>query len=106
MKPDYVNKVKGYINARYMEDIKIAEIADSLNLNRKYLSSLFKKQTGITMQEYLIRKRLAEGKKLLENGHNVTEAAHMAGYADAFGFSKAFRAFFGKTPKSLRKATK
>lgn len=106
VKPDYVNKVKGYINARYMEDIKIAEIADSLNLNRKYLSSLFKKQTGITMQEYLIRKRLAEGKKLLENGHNVTEAAHMAGYADAFGFSKAFRAFFGKTPKMCKNITK
>ena len=106
VKPDYVDKVKGYLNARYMEDIKIAEVADSLNLNRKYLSSLFKKQTGITMQEYLIRKRLTEGKKLLESGHNVTEAARMTGYADAFGFSKAFRAFFGKTPKMCKNVTK
>ena len=105
-KPDYVDKVKGYINARYMEDIKIAEVAASLNLNRKYLSSLFKKQTGITMQEYLIRKRLAEGKKLLESGHNVSEAARMTGYADAFGFSKAFTAFFGKTPKMCKNVTK
>ncbi len=106
VKPDYVSKVKGYINARYMEDIKISDIADALGLNRKYLSRLFKKQTGITMQEYLIRKKLTEGKRFLENGYNVTEAAHMVGYADTFGFSKAFSAFFGKTPKSLKKVTK
>lgn len=104
--PDFVGKVMGVINAKYMDDIKISDIADELNLNRKYLSSLFKKKTGITMQEFLIRKRLTEGKKLLEKGYNVSEAAVLSGYKDAFGFSKAFSAFFGKSPKSLRKVTK
>ena len=58
------------------------------------------------MQEFLIRKRLTEGKKLLEKGYNVSEAAVLSGYKDAFGFSKAFRAFFGKTPKMCKNITK
>ncbi len=106
VKPDYVSKVKGYINARYMEDIKISDIAYALNLNRKYLSLLFKKQTGLTMQEYLIKKRLTEGKAFLEKGYTVTEAASLSGYSDAFAFSKAFKAFFGKTPKMCKNVTK
>ena len=104
--PDHVGKVMGFINAKYMEDIKVSDIAGDLNLNRKYLSGLFKKKTGITMQEYLIRKRLTEGKKLLEKGYNVSEAAVLSGYTDAFSFSKAFSAFFGKTPKMCKKVTK
>ncbi len=102
--PDYVNKVIGFINSRYMEEIRIEEIAASLNLNRKYLSRIFKAKTGTTMQEYLINKRLTEARNLLEKGYNVGEAATLCGYPDTFAFSKAFKAFFGQSPKAYKKA--
>ena len=101
--PDYVNKVIGFIKSRYMEEIRIEEIAHSLNLNRKYLSRIFKAKTGITMQEYLINKRLTEAQKLLEKGYNVGEAATLCGYTDTFAFSKAFKSRFGKPPKAYKK---
>ena len=104
--PDYVNKVIGYINAEYAGDIKIDKIAESLKLNRKYLARIFKERCGLSMKEYLKRKRLTEGRALLEKGYNVTEAAALSGYSDAFAFSKAFKAFFGKSPKTLKKAEK
>ena len=101
--PDYVNKVIGFINSRYMEEIRIEEIAGSLNLNRKYLSRIFKAKTGTTMQEYLINKRLTEARNLLEKGYNVGEAATLCGYPDTFAFSKAFKTRFGESPKSFKK---
>lgn len=104
--PDYISKVIGYINSEYAGNIKINNIAESLKLNRKYLARIFKERCGVSMKEYLIRKRLTEGKALLEKGYTVTEASLLSGYSDAFAFSKAFKAFFGKSPKTLKKAGK
>ncbi len=104
--PDYVSKVIGYINSEYAGEVKIDKIAESLKLNRKYLARIFKERCGISMKEYLIRKRLTEGKALLEKGYTVTEAASLSGYSDAFAFSKAFKSFFGNSPKTLKKTGK
>lgn len=102
IKNDYSNKVTGYIDANYMHDIKISQIADNLNVNRKYLARIFKEKMGITMQEYLINKRMSEAKKLLRAGYNVEEAAYMTGYSDSFAFSKIFKKTYGKPPLSYK----
>lgn len=97
-KYDYPNKVINYINAHYMENVTISDIADSIGLNRKYLARIFKQKNGLTMQEFLINKRLHEAKKLLKLGYNVEQSAYMVGYRDSFGFSKAFKKHYGKAP--------
>lgn len=98
--PNYAARVMGYINVNYMNGISVEKIADYLKLNRKYLVRIFKEKTGLTIQEYLISKRLEEAKKLLKKGYSVSESAYMAGYNDAFNFSKAFKKKFGISPKS------
>ena len=95
---DYITRVKSYINLHYMEGVSISAIADSLGLNRKYLARIFKNKTGVSMQEYLIDKRLHEAAKLLKMGYNVEECAYMAGYSEPFGFSKAFKKKYGVPP--------
>ena len=97
-KYDYPNKVINYINAHYMENVTISDIADSVGLNRKYLARIFKQRNGLTMQEFLINKRLHEAKKLLKLGYNVEQSSYMVGYKDSFGFSKAFKKRYGKAP--------
>lgn len=97
--PDYASRVMEYINANYMNNISVAEIAAFLKLDRKYLSRIFKEKTGFTVQEYLISKRLSEAKKLLKSGYSVSESAYMTGYNDAFNFSKAFKKHFGASPR-------
>lgn len=101
--PDYVSRVVGYIDTNYMNDIHISDIADNLNLNRKYLARIFKEKMGTTMQDFLIEKRLAEAKKLLLRGYGVKEAAGMTGYADSFAFSKMFKKHFGASPGKVRR---
>lgn len=102
IKNDYSNKVMGYIDANYMNDISIAGIAHNLNVNRKYLARIFKDKSGMTMQQYLIKKRMSEAKKFLKAGYTVEEAAYMSGYSDSFAFSKMFKKTYGKSPVSYK----
>ena len=95
---DYPSRVKSYVNLHYMENVSVSAIADSLGLNRKYLARIFKDKVGVSMQEYLIDKRLQEAVKLLKTGYNVEECAYMVGYSDPFGFSKAFKRKYGIPP--------
>ena len=83
-----------------MENVSIEEISKLLGLNRKYLSRIFKDAYGVTMQEYLIDRRLSEASKLLKTGCSVEETAYLVGYNDPFGFSKAYKKRYGNSPSS------
>ena len=95
---DYVRRVQDYIRAVYMQDLRVEDIAGSMNLDRRYLSRFFKKKTGMTVQEYLIHVRMEEAKRWLLQGKSVSEAAMLCGYQDPFNFSKMFKRRFGVSP--------
>ena len=99
---DYSSVVINYINTHYMENVTISSIASALKLNRKYLSRIFKEKNGVSMQQFLINKRLHEAKKLLKLGYAVEESAYMVGYSDSFGFSKAFKKRYGVSPVNFK----
>ena len=94
----YVRRVKNLINTLYMQDLRVEEIAEKLNLDRRYLSRLFKEKTGQTMQEYLISVRMEAAKKQLSRGASVAETAKLSGYEDVCNFSKMFKRSFGVSP--------
>ncbi len=100
VKHDYVRRVRDHIRALYMQDLRVEEIARSMNLNRRYLSRFFKEKTGQTIQEYLITVRMEEAKRLLLQGKNITETATLCGYQDPLNFSKMFKRRFSKSPGS------
>ena len=89
-----------------MHNIKISDISNLLNLDRKYLSRVFKSNTSKSIQEYLTQTRLTEAKRLLEEGYTVSESAHMTGYNDYIVFSKAYKKYYGFSPMETKKAKK
>ena len=99
----YVRQVRNYIKNLYMQEVRVEEIAEGLNLDRRYLSRLFKKETGQSIQEYLIHMRMDEAKKLLEEGRSVAESAALCGYPDACNFSKMFKRVHGISPAYWKK---
>ena len=99
----YVRKVKNLINTQYMEDLRVEEIADRMNLDRRYLSRLFKEKTGQSVQEYLILVRLEAAKRQLLRGASVSEAAQLSGYEDVCNFSKMFKREVGVSPGLWRR---
>lgn len=95
---NYVTQVKNYIQTLYAESISVEQIAREVNLDRRYLSWLFKKETGQTIQQYLINVRLEEAQAHLKQGRSVQEAALLCGYEDVSNFSKMFKRRYGKSP--------
>ena len=98
----HVLRVENYIRAQYMQPIKVEGIARELNLDRRYLSRLFKAHTGCTVQEFLIRVRLEAAAGHLRRGASVSEAAALCGYEDTANFSKMFKRHYGIPPISAR----
>ena len=102
-KHHYVRRVQDYIRALYMKPIRVEEIAEEMNLDRRYLSRLFREKTGQTIQEYLITVRLEEAQRYLEEGFSVEESATLCGYEDSCNFSKMFKRRFGVSPLNWKK---
>ena len=94
----YASRVETFIRTSYMQDISVQSIADALSLDRRYLSRLFKKRYGVSMQEYLLSVRLENAARLLREGYSVSEAATLCGYNDRSNFSRMFERRYGVWP--------
>ena len=90
-KMGYIEYVKDYIKALYMKPISVENIANQINLDRRYLSRIFKQNTGMTIQEYIIHIRMNEAKKLLRQEKSIEEVSLLCGYDDRSNFSKFFK---------------
>ncbi len=102
-KHQYIKQVQNYIHALYMQDLQVENIAQKMNLDRRYLSRVFKEKTGVTIKEYLIGVRMEEAKRRLETGESIAEAACLCGYDDVCNFSKMFKKRFGISPQQWQK---
>lgn len=89
------------INAR--GDVKVADIAHSIGISRSYLTSVFKKETGLSPQQYLMNFRMEKAANLLNSTSSpVNVVAEEVGYADSLAFSRAFKNYYGKSPTAFR----
>ena len=95
---DYVKTVSDYIKANYRLKLYVEDIADSLNINRRYLSRIFKDKKGLTVQQYIINYKMKKASEFLKRGFMVNETAAMVGYDDTFTFSKVFKKTTGYSP--------
>lgn len=98
-----VDKVKEYINEHINEDITRDDLANYVYLNPDYLSRLFKKETGISISDYLIEERMKIAKELLRKTEmTVKDIALEVGYCNFSHFSKTFKKSTNMNPKDFR----
>lgn len=100
---DAVELVRDRIQTLYMQPLTVEQLARECNLDRRYLSRIFKEKMGETLRDYLIRVRLENAKLLLAQGYSVSDSARFVGYEDVFNFSKMFKKYFGISPKDWQK---
>ena len=100
----HIRKVKNYIKHSYMNDISVEQIAESIHLERHYLSRIFKKETGKSVQDDIIYTRLKNACELLKKGIGIEECAALCGYNDPGNFSKGFKRAYGITPSEFKKS--
>ena len=100
----YVQTVKEYIEANYMQKISVENIANRLGLDRRYLSQQFKRKTGFTIQGYILETRLHAAKQHMMQGSSVAEAAMLSGFNDVSNFSKFFSREQDMSPREFKKS--
>lgn len=105
-KSDYVTIIKNYVSANRDANITVESVRNLVNLNRQYLSTLFKKESGVTIQQYIISVRVEKAKLLLKKGISVTEAAMECGYESVYAFSKAFKRVVGIPPSEFQRLSR
>lgn len=101
-KTSYVKQVKDYIKSSYMFPLKVDDIAASLNINRRYLSRIFREETGVPIKTYITNTKMNRAEQLLRQGFSVGTVAEMVGYEDVFNFSKMFKKVKGYPPKNSK----
>ncbi|SFB04116.1 two-component system, response regulator YesN [Cohnella sp. OV330] len=91
------------IDERYAEpELRVETIAQQVFINPSYLRSLFKKVHGMTVTDYLTQKRMQQARALIQEGtRKLSDIAESVGYSDPAYFSRAFKKFFGKSPKEF-----
>lgn len=98
-----VRKILVRIDSDLTADLSLKAQADFLDVNPSYLSTLFKKETGTTLTEYVNRKRVEHGIFLLNTTQmQIQTVAQNCGISDVNYFTKTFKKIVGKTPKDYR----
>lgn len=98
----HVSKVENFIQINFMHPIRVRDIAAQLNLDRCYLSRLFKEKTGRSIQEHLMQVRLNEAANYLKKGYSVSDTATFCGYENVTNFSRMFKKFHGVSPEKMK----
>lgn len=100
-------KIKAFIDEHYKESISLEKIAQAVNINRYYLSHVFKTTIGFSPMQYVTRRRIGEAQNLLINTDmSITQIAASLGYNNSNYFQNVFRQNVGLTPGTYRKKWK
>jgi AraC-like DNA-binding protein len=85
------------------EKLKLSSLADHFNLSPTYFGEYFKKHSGESLQDYILKTKLkiAEA-KILNTDQSLKETAFELGFTDSSHLSKMFKKFYHKSISDLR----
>ena len=93
-----------HINADLSNDLSISKLEKKLNVSKSYIHRCFKKDTGVSITEYLNKKRIAHARNLLINtNYSVMDICMECGFNNRQNFSYIFKKETGITPSEYRK---
>jgi AraC family transcriptional regulator len=95
--------ILNYIQEHLDRDIKLADLANQLDMSQFHFIDLFKQSVGTTPYQYLLQQRIERAKQLLKEGdRSIIDIALLCGFNSHSHLSKQFRQLTGITPKQYR----
>lgn len=95
-------KIKEYVKQNY-QNANLEEAAQIVFMNPHYVSKYFKQKTDENFSDFVFKIKMEAAGKLLKNIEFKTyEVSEMVGYSNAKNFTRAFRKYFGVSPKEFR----
>ncbi|MBD2502631.1 response regulator transcription factor [Anabaena azotica] len=100
----HLKEVFDYIEAHYHQGITLSDVAVAVGYSPAYLTSRVSRETGDTVNGWILKRRMAAARPLLKNTNKTIEQiATELGYQNACHFSRQFRQYHGLPPKAWRK---
>ncbi len=98
-----VEEIKEYIETHLTEKINLKSIAEHFFYSPNYVGQLFKKETGMFVNDYVTYVKMQKAAQLLKVPQNhISDVAFQLGYNNIAYFTKLFKDFHGFTPKAYR----
>jgi len=94
--------IKSYIDVHYQQNFTLDDLAQQFGYSKYYIEKRFQKTYGESVIQYKNKKRLTKALVLLKE-YSVSETADILGYSSVYAFSRAFRTFYGNSPKNCKK---
>ena len=93
-----IEELLRYINHNLTEDLSIETLARKYYLSKYHMMRKFKEETGYTIHNYIISKRLLLARTKISEGTPILKAAQLCGFSDYTTFSRAYKKQFGTAP--------
>ncbi len=96
--------IKEYVSKNYQnESLSVKDISEHVFLSSSYVCTIFKTETGKTLNQYLTEFRIDKAKKLLmDSRYKITDISSKVGYSDGNYFGKTFKKQVGLSPSEFR----
>jgi AraC-like DNA-binding protein len=101
-----VRKITAFIENAFNQDMTLDLMERELHLSKQYMSKIFREHTGLTIFEYLYRRRINEAKQRIQEQHNcsITDICFQVGFNSVSHFSTLFKTHVGLSPERYRKS--
>jgi len=101
-----VESVLEYLNIHFKEDLSVSSVAEKFNIDKSYLSHLFKEHTGVSLWTYVIYRRIQVFNTMLLQGGTAEENCYKVGFQNYSNFYRLYKKHMGISPSQLKKETK
>lgn len=102
MRPSsHVERMKTFISDHYSEPLTLDAVARATGRQKQYLATLFHREAGLTVHDYLAHVRVRRAWDLIRQGEKIEAVALLVGYRSKKNFYRQFKAISGVTPGEL-----
>ena len=99
---DLYRQLTAYIEEHLDEDLSLERLADQFYLSKYHIAHVFKDRIGMSIHQYITKKRLALCKEAILGNANISEIYQTYGFGDYSSFFRAFKKEYGISPKDYR----
>ena len=98
-----VHTILAYVEAHLDRDITPAELESTMRVSYSYLREIFKRDTGISLARYILRRRIANAAfDLVHTNRSVLDVSMCLGFDNPDSFTRSFRRVTGQNPSAFR----